>query len=180
MSAIGAAMRHNKIENARSIVIAVREQRRRQQEALGGKLLANEMGLTELRKLVDAWKGDKISLQKLETVVLMKEVECNKARKLVAEARNKWGSTPRYPDLMQLNATPSVLQRDFYSKSKNASTRRPVMPKKASSQRSERLEATSRSGPRSVNVTSTSMSSRALLSKATRPAYQTLKCESVF
>jgi hypothetical protein len=106
MSAIGAAMRHDKIEKARSIVIAAREQGRQQQEALEGKLLANEMGLTELRKLVDAWKGDKISLQKLETVVLMKEVECSKARKLVAEARNKWGSTPRNPDLMQLNATP--------------------------------------------------------------------------
>jgi hypothetical protein len=111
MSASGAAMRHDKIENARSIVIAAREQRRQQQEALEGKLLANEMGLTELRKLVDAWKGDKISLQKLETVVLMKEKECNKARKLVAKARNKWGSTPRSPDLMRLNATPSVLHK---------------------------------------------------------------------
>jgi hypothetical protein len=111
MSAIGAVMRSEKIENARSIAISIREQRRQQQEALEGKLLAKEMGLTELRKLVDAWKGEEISLQELEAVVLMKEKECNKTRKLVAEARNTRGSTPRSPDLMQLNATPSVLHK---------------------------------------------------------------------
>jgi hypothetical protein len=93
MSTIGAVMRYEKIENARSIAIAIREQRQQQQEAVEGKLLANEMGLPELRKMVDDWKGDMISLQKLEMVVLMKEKECNKTRKLVAEARDMWGST---------------------------------------------------------------------------------------
>jgi hypothetical protein len=125
MSAIGAAMRHKKIENARSIVIAAREQRQQQQEALEGKLLASEMGLTELRKLVDAWKGDTISLRKLEAVVLMKEVECNKARKLVAEARKKWGSTPRNPVLMQ----PSSQSK------KQSVTRRVVVTRRVSERR---------------------------------------------
>jgi hypothetical protein len=162
ISAIGATMRHDKIETARSTVIAIREQRRQQQEAirkqrqqkqetpssstaiqaallerLEGQLLANEMELTELRKLVHAWKGgvpvsqllsslgckpektsclgrDNSMLQKLEAIVLMKEVECNKARQLVAEARNK-------RDLMQLKATPSVLQTQPSSKSKKKS-----------------------------------------------------------
>jgi hypothetical protein len=152
INAIGAAMRHDKIEIARSTVIAIREQRQQQQETpsssamekLEAQLLANEMELTELRKLVHAWKGgvpvsqllsnlgckpekisclerDNFMLQKLEAVVLMKEVECNKARKLVAEARNKRASTPRNADLMQLNATPSVLQTQSSSKSKKKS-----------------------------------------------------------
>jgi hypothetical protein len=93
MSAIGADMRSEKIENARSAVIAIREQRFQHQEAMEGKLLANEMGLTELRKLVATWKGEAILLGKLEAVVLMKEKECKKTRKLVGEAINGWGST---------------------------------------------------------------------------------------
>jgi hypothetical protein len=110
-SAIGAAMRYEKIDNALSVAIAIREQRQQNQEAhsasatmqtallkrLEGKLRANEMGLTELRKMVDdAWKGETVSclgegdnhaLQKLETVILMKEDECYKARKIIAEIR---------------------------------------------------------------------------------------------
>jgi hypothetical protein len=89
------------------------------------KLLANEMELTELRKMIDAGKGgvpaavspmllqlgcksENISrlggenylLQKLEAVVSKKEDECHKARKLVAEARKQRGSTPRNLDLV--------------------------------------------------------------------------------
>lgn len=86
-------MRYEKIEHARSIAIAIRARRQQQQETVEGKLLSNERGLTELRKMVNDWKGDKISLQKLERVVLMKEKECDKTRKLVAEARDMWGST---------------------------------------------------------------------------------------
>jgi hypothetical protein len=94
MSAIGAVMRFEKIESARSVATTVREQRQQEQEAVEGKLLANEMGLTELRKMADDWKGEDISLQQLEAVVLMKEKECKRTRKLVAEAsnRNTWGS----------------------------------------------------------------------------------------
>lgn len=92
-SAIGAAMRLEKIQIARSIATAAREQRQQQQQVLERKLLANEMGLTELRNMIDDWKGDKISLQKLALVAMMKEKECIKTRKLVADTRNKWGST---------------------------------------------------------------------------------------
>jgi hypothetical protein len=129
MSAIGAVARYDKIENARSAVIAVREQRRPLQESLERRLLANEMGLIELRKIVDAWKGDDISLQKFEAVVAMKAKDCNKTRKLVAEANNKWGSTPR-----QLNATPSMLQKQ--------SSRRKLQ--KQSSSRSKKQSGTRR------------------------------------
>jgi hypothetical protein len=90
MSAIGAVMRFDKIENALSVAASIREQRRQQQEALDGKLLANEMGLTELRKLADSCKGEEI-FEELEAVVLMKEKECKQTRKLVAEAINEWG-----------------------------------------------------------------------------------------
>jgi hypothetical protein len=93
MSAIGAVMRLEKIASARSIATAIREQRQQQQEAVEGKLLANEMGLTELRKMVDDWEGENFSLQQLEAVVLIKEKECKKTRRLVAETRNTWGST---------------------------------------------------------------------------------------
>jgi choline kinase len=99
MSAIGAVMRFEKIESARSAATTVREQRQQEQETVEGKLLANEMGLTELRKMVDDWEGEDIPLHQLEAVVLMKEKECKKARKLVAEAstRNTWGSTSVEP-----------------------------------------------------------------------------------
>jgi hypothetical protein len=93
MSAIGAVMRSDKIENARCVATAIREQRQQHQESVERKLLANEMGLAELRKMVYNWKGEEFSLQQLEVVVLMKEKECKKTRKFVAEARNQWGST---------------------------------------------------------------------------------------
>ena len=87
----GAVVRSEKIERACSIATAIRNQRRQQQEALEGKLLANERGLNELRKMVDNWKGEKSLLEKLEAVVLMKEKECENTRKLVAETFNRWG-----------------------------------------------------------------------------------------
>jgi hypothetical protein len=93
MGAIGAVMRLEKIESARSLATTVREQRQQQQEAVEGRLLAHERGLTELRKMVDDWKGEDVSLQQLEVVVLMKEKECKKTRKLVAEGKNAWGRT---------------------------------------------------------------------------------------
>jgi hypothetical protein len=128
MSAIGAAMRYEKIENALSVAIAIREQRQQNQEAaysasattmqtallkrLEGKLLANKMGLTELRKMVDdAWKGETVScseegdnstLQKLGTVILMKEDECYKARKIIAEIR---GNTKKRSVVRRIPAT---------------------------------------------------------------------------
>jgi hypothetical protein len=133
MSAIGANMRSEKIERARCVAAAIREQRQQQQQALEGKHLANEGGLTELRKMVDAWKGDKILLQKLEAVVLMKKKECKKTRKLVAEAINEWGSVPQSPD------SPSAIQKQPSSKSKKASTRRHLMLQTQSSEHSVRL-----------------------------------------
>lgn len=50
------------------------------------------MGLTKLREMIDDWRGEKIPLQKLKGVVLMKAKECDKTRRLLAEARNQWGS----------------------------------------------------------------------------------------
>jgi hypothetical protein len=92
-------------------------------ERLEAKLLANAMEFTELERLVDAWKGgvpaallllhlnwepEKVSVlrdendlfQKFEALLLVKENECHKVRKLVAEARNKHTrlSTPRNPE----------------------------------------------------------------------------------
>jgi hypothetical protein len=104
--AIGAAMRCEKIDSALSVAIAIREQRQQKQEAhsatkrtallrrLVGKLLAKERGLVELRKMVEdasCKKGD----HKLEAVILMKEDECYKARKIIAEVRNKKKSVVR-------------------------------------------------------------------------------------
>jgi hypothetical protein len=63
-------------------------------QRLVGKLLAKERGLVELRKMVEdasCKKGD----QKLEALILMKEDECNKARKIIAEVRNKKKSVAR-------------------------------------------------------------------------------------
>jgi hypothetical protein len=131
-SAIANARRYEKTENVSSLVDSIREKRRPQpetspaspilQNALAerskAKLLANEMELIELRKLLDARKGEvpgpAVSpiliqlgykpegenqlLQKLEALVVKKEGECDKARKLVAEARKKRGSTPRNPE----------------------------------------------------------------------------------
>jgi hypothetical protein len=127
---MGAAIRSEKIERARNIATAIRQQRQQQQETLEAKLLANERGLTELRKLVDTWNGEEITLRKLEAVVLMKEKECEKTRKLVAETFNRWGSMPRYPDFRQMYATPSAQasQRQSSTKTyKTSSTRRQLM-----------------------------------------------------
>jgi hypothetical protein len=93
MSAIGAVVRLEKIESARFVATAIREQRQKQQEAVEGKLQANERGLKELRKMVNDWKGKDIPLQELEAVLLMQEKECKKSRKSVAEARNTRGRT---------------------------------------------------------------------------------------
>jgi hypothetical protein len=87
-------MRYDKIEEARSAVIAECEKRRPLQDSLERKLLANEMELIALRRIVETWKGSAISLQKFEAAVVMKEKKCDKSRMLVAEARDKWGSTP--------------------------------------------------------------------------------------
>jgi hypothetical protein len=138
---MGAAIRSEKIERACCIAAAIREQRQQRQEALEGKLLANERGLNELRKLVDDWKGEESVLQKLEAVVLMKEKECEKTRKQVAETFNRWGSTrPRYPDSRrQMYATASAIQKQDSSKSRKASTRRHLMLQTHSSEHSVRL-----------------------------------------
>jgi hypothetical protein len=121
---IGTVMRNEKIENARSIADAVRQQRQQQPatrstpdmknallETLEAKLLTNEMDCTELRKLAEARKrgipvslaslnlgcdpeqgsclGDSYLLKKLEALVLVKEEECAKARKLVVGGRKR-------------------------------------------------------------------------------------------
>jgi hypothetical protein len=124
------AMRSEKIESARSITTAIRQQRQQQHETLEAKLLANEMGLTELRKIADTWKGEEITLHKLEGVVLMKEKECERTRKLVAgETFNRWGSMPRYPDFRLMYATPSAQtsQRQSSTQAYKTSTRRQLL-----------------------------------------------------
>jgi hypothetical protein len=126
---VGAAMRNEKIANARSIAIAVQQQRQQNTataisimqnallERLEAKLLKNEIECTELRKLVEARKrgvpvslaslhlgfeqekdlflGDSYLLKKLEAVVLLKEEECKKARRLSNEARKRGVSQSR-------------------------------------------------------------------------------------
>jgi hypothetical protein len=134
---VGALMRNEKIENARSIASTIREQRQHEHqtapmsttsvmqnallERLEEKLLANAIEFTELKRLVDAWKGgvpaallllhvwepEKVSdctdpndmFRKFEALLFVKGNECHKARKLVADARNKQTSqsTPRNP-----------------------------------------------------------------------------------
>jgi hypothetical protein len=101
------------MEKARSAVIAVRDQRQPLQASLERRLLDNEKGLIELQKIVNTWKEDDISFQKIEAVVARKEKECKESRKLVAEANNKWESSPR-----QVDATPSVLQKQSSSRRK--------------------------------------------------------------
>jgi hypothetical protein len=120
---VGAAMRNEKIASARSIAIAVQQQRQQKTasgisimqnallERLEAKLLKNEIECTELRKLVEARKrgvpvslaslhlgfeqendvslGDSYLLKKLEAVVVLKEEECKKARRLSNEARKR-------------------------------------------------------------------------------------------
>lgn len=118
---MGAVIRSEKIERACRIATATREQRQQQQQVLEGKLQANERGLTELRKLVDNWKGGEESvLQKLEAVVLMKEKECDITRKQVADTFIRGGSMPRSPNFLKI-------QKQASSKSKKASTRRHLM-----------------------------------------------------
>lgn len=136
----GADIRSEKIEKACNIATAIREQRRHQQEALEAKLLANERGLTELRKLVDTWKGEDITLHTLEAVVLMKKKECEKTRQQVEETFNRWGSVPHYPGFRQMYATPSAQapQRHSSTKSK-VSTKRQLMLQTQSSKLSARL-----------------------------------------
>lgn len=90
--AMGAIIRSEKIKKARSISIAIHEHRKQQQEVLEHRLNAHEMGLTELRNMVNDWKGDTVSLRRLETVILMKEKECSSTRKLV-EASFRWESS---------------------------------------------------------------------------------------
>jgi hypothetical protein len=136
---LGAGIRSEKIERARCIATAIREERQHRQDALEGKLLANERGLKELRKMVDAWKGEESVLQKLEAVVLMKEKECEQSREQVAETYNRWSSMPRYPDSRQMYAIPSAIQKQASSKSKKASTRRHLMLQTHSSENSVRL-----------------------------------------
>jgi hypothetical protein len=86
-------------------------------ERLEAKLLKNEIECTELRKLAEARKrgipvslaslhlgfeqekdsslGDSYLLKKLEAVVLLKEEECTKARRLLVEARRRGTSQSR-------------------------------------------------------------------------------------
>jgi hypothetical protein len=125
---VGALMRNEKIENARSIASTIREQRQQEHrtaaptstrsimqkallERLEEKLLANATEFTELKRLVDAWKGgvpaallllhvwqpEKVldctdpneMFRKFEALLFVKGNECHKVRKLVADARNK-------------------------------------------------------------------------------------------
>jgi hypothetical protein len=145
-----AAMRNEKIANARSIAIAAVQQQRQQKpvtaspiiqnallEWLEAKLLKNEIECTELRKLAEARKrgipvslaslhlgfeeekdsslGDAYLLKKLEAVVLLKEEECTKARRLLVEAMKRGTSQSRKDALCvslstQLSSPKSVLQ----------------------------------------------------------------------
>jgi hypothetical protein len=73
MISVGAVMRNDTIERARSIASAIREQQQQQKQQhtarpasdmhhallkrLEAKLLANELECTELQEVADAWKG---------------------------------------------------------------------------------------------------------------------------
>jgi hypothetical protein len=153
---VGALMRNEKIENARSIASTIREQRQQEHqtialtfstsvmqnallERLEEKLLANAIEFTELKRLVDAWKGgvpaallllevwepEKVLdctdpndlLQKFEALLFVKGNECHKVRKLVAEARNKQTtqSTPRNPEDTAASSAPFFIKEIRFS-----------------------------------------------------------------
>jgi hypothetical protein len=114
-------------------------------ERLEAKLLANAVEFTELKRMVDAWKGgvpaallllyfdwepEKVSglrdendvFEKFESLLLIKENESKKFRKLLVEARKR-SSTPRNPEdtvgsssvplFIDVNAIPSGFQIEF-------------------------------------------------------------------
>jgi hypothetical protein len=118
---VGAALRNEKIENARSVASAAHQQRQQNAanssnmhnallERLEAKLLADEMECTELRELVEARRpgipvalsvnppsvGDIQLLEKLESLLLAREKECTKVRRLLEQARKK-GEEPQTP-----------------------------------------------------------------------------------
>jgi hypothetical protein len=114
---VGAALRNEKIENARSIASAARQQRQQNAdkssnmhnallERLEAKILVDEMECTELRELVEARKpgiavslsvqpiklpsvGDTHLLEKLEALLLTREKECTKVRRLLVQAKKR-------------------------------------------------------------------------------------------
>jgi hypothetical protein len=113
---IGATLRNEKIEKARSIANAAYQERQRQQttaadptcimqnalaERLEAKLLATEKECTDLRKLAEEGKRalpvslsllnleDILIQNKLELLLVSKENECTKVRKLLAEASKR-------------------------------------------------------------------------------------------
>jgi hypothetical protein len=120
---LGAALRNEKIENARSAARAARQQRQQNAvkssnmqsallERLEAKLLVDEMECTELRELVEARRpgipvslsiqpinspsiGDTQLLKKLEALLLTREKECTKVRRLLAQAKKR--SEPQTP-----------------------------------------------------------------------------------
>jgi hypothetical protein len=113
---VGAALRNEKIENARSAANAARQQRQKDTanssnmhnalvERLEAKLLAHEMECTELRELVKARRPLPVYLslqpteppsvedfqlrEKLETLLLVREKECTKVRRLLVKASKR-------------------------------------------------------------------------------------------
>jgi hypothetical protein len=114
---VGAALRNEKIENARSVASAARQQRQQNAvkssnmhnallERLEAKLLVDEMECTELRELVEARRpglpvslsfqpinspsiGETQLLEKLEALLLTREKECTKVRRLLVQAKKR-------------------------------------------------------------------------------------------
>jgi hypothetical protein len=114
---VGAALRNEKIENARSAANAARQRRQQDTanssnmhnallERLEAKLIADEMECTELRELVKAQRpvipvgrsvqpiespsmGDIQLLEKLEALLLTREKECTKVRRLLVKAKKR-------------------------------------------------------------------------------------------
>jgi hypothetical protein len=156
---VGAALRNEKIENARSIARAARQQRKQNTaassnmhdallERLEAKLLTNEMKCMELRKLrvgvgipvslsllsVDfhpekfSSVGDTRLLEKLEALLLARETEGTKFRRLLEQARKRGeppapkGTTNRVSLATHLEASNSGLRRQASSRSKKTTS----------------------------------------------------------
>jgi hypothetical protein len=134
----------------------VQQQRKQQKspfvDTLEAELLANVMECTELRRLTEARKrgipvslsaldlgckqehglgleGGNFFLQKLEALVLVKEEECTKVRKLLAEAKKRdttqtpKDTTSSCPSLSSLMKVPrSILRKHSSSKSTKSVT----------------------------------------------------------
>lgn len=170
---VGAALRNEKIESARSAACAARQQRQQNTvnsskmhnsllERLEAKLLADETECTELRELVEFRRsGIPVSLSvqpkdspsvldiqllgKLEALLLEREKECTKVRRLLVQAKKR--SEPR-PE----NSTSNHISLGAHLDTPKAALRKqPSTHSKNSALRRQRSSRSTKSTTKSVS-----------------------------